>query len=507
MTTAAIDDPAPGLRRWLIVGSTMVGSSIYLFSVTTLAVALPHMQGAFSAAPDQIAWLGTSFIIGTTVVTACSGWISTRFGRKRLFLVSIAGFTVFSILGGLASSLEEMVVYRTIQGMFGAPMFPLGQAITIDAFPRRRLGMANAIYTSGAVLGVLVGPLLGGIMVEQYDWTWAFFLNVPIGVVAFIGVLAFVPEIPHDRERRLDWFGFAALIIAITATQLALNRGQRLDWFSSTEIVLESAVAILAIYVFIVHSFTTRRPFLEPRLFRDRNFVVGLLVISAWGAQIYVPTFLVPLQLQDLGGFPTTMIGLLLTPRGAGMILGGLAIAALTDRLNPTLVFVVGVGSMVVAAWGMSLWDLNFSVWEVTWAFFLQGVGVSVSYVPVSMMAMSTLDHRLRTEGFAVYHTVLNMGSAVGLAGIFFIWARSVQTSHALLTGQVTQYNELFRYGFVPQLWDLTDRGGLMALDAEIWRQAAMISYNNSFYLTAIVTAVMVPLFLLMRKPSGEIEG
>ena len=507
MTLEAVGGPTSAVQRWLAIVSALTGTSMFLYSVAVVAIATPYMQGAFSAAPDQIAWLGTSYLVGTIVVMACSGWLSTRFGRKRLFLVSVGGFTLFSMLGGMAGSLEEMVVYRTAQGMFGAPLLPLGQAITIDYFPPRKQGLGTVTFTIGATMGIVVGPVVGATLVEEFHWGWIFFLNGPLGVTSFIGVWAFVRETPKERDRPLDWFGFMALIVALGAAQLALNRGDRLNWFSSTEIIVECAVGALAVYVFIVHSLTTRRPFLEARLFRNWNYVIGLFIATAWGAQIYLPVFLIPLELQSLGGYPITFVGLLITPRGVGNIVGALIIIGLSDRLDPRYLLVAGVGALMVSAWGMSLWTAEIRPWDVVWTGFLQGVGVGVSFVPVSMLTLSTLEVRLRTEGLAVFHLLLNMGAAAGIAVIFFVWTRSLQTSHEILTGHVTHYSEVFRYSFVPQMWDLTERSGLLAVDAEIWRQAGMIAYNNSFYLTAVISALMLPLTFLMRRPRTDDTG
>lgn len=501
MTVEAMENVPTGLRRWAIVTATLTGSSLFLFSVTIVAIATPYLQGSFSAAPDQIAWLGTSYLIGTTIVTGCSGWISSRFGRKRLFLYSIAGFTLFSLLGGFASSLGEMVVYRTVQGMFGAPLLPLGQAITLDAFPRARQGLANIVFSVGATMGIVVGPVFGSIMIADLSWRWVFFANIPVGLVAWLGVLAFVPEATKDAGRRLDWYGFGALVVALAAGMLALNRGQRLNWFSSTEIVVEAAVALLAVYVFVVHSLTTAKPFIEPRLFRDRNYAVGLVMVLAWGAQIYLPVFLIPIQLQSLAGYPVTFVGLLLTARGIGNVVGALAIVGVSDRIDPRIVFGLGVFFLAIAPWGMSNWSLDIRPWDVVWLGGLQGVGIGMSFVPLTQLALATLDRKLMTEAIALLHLLLNIGAAFGIAMIFYVLSSSIQMNYETLTRHVSPYNEAFHLGFAPKLWDLGERSGLMAMEAEVGRQAAMIAFNNSFYLTAIISALMLPLALLARRP------
>ena len=501
MTVEATDNTPSGLARWMIVISTLTGTSLFLFSVTIVAIATPYLQGSFSAAPDQIAWLGTSYLIGTTIVTGCSGWISSRFGRKRLFLYSIAGFTLFSLLGGFADSLGEMVIYRTFQGMFGAPLLPLGQAITIDSFPRTKRGLATIVFSVGATMGIVVGPVFGGYLIADYSWRWVFFVNIPVGLIAWLGVLVFVPETTKDTGRRLDWYGFGALVIALAAAMLALNRGQRLNWLSSTEIVVEAAVAALAFYIFIVHSLTTAKPFIEPRLFRDRNYVVGLIIVLAWGAQIYLPVFLIPIQLQGLAGFPVTFVGLLLTARGLGNVVGALAIIGISDRVDPRIVFGVGVFFLAAAPWGMSTWSLDIRPWDVVWLGGLQGMGIGMTFVPLTQLALATLDRKLVTEAIALQHLILNIGAAFGIAMIFYVLSSSIQINYETLTRHISPYNEAFHLGFAPKLWDLGERSGLMAMEAEVGRQAAMIAFNNSFYLTALISALMFPLALFARRP------
>jgi DHA2 family multidrug resistance protein len=501
MAEEAAEGVPSGLKRWLIVTATLTGSSLFLFSVTIVAIATPYLQGSFSAAPDQIAWLGTSYLIGTTIVTGCSGWISNRFGRRRLFLYSIAGFTLFSLLGGIAGSLSEMVVYRTFQGMFGAPLLPLGQAITLDAFPRARQGLANIVFSVGATMGIVVGPIFGGILIADISWRWVFFINIPVGLVAWLGVLAFVPESTKDPGRRLDWYGFGTLVVALAAAMLALTRGQRLNWLSSTEVAVEVAVAVLAFYIFVVHSLTTPKPFIEPRLFRDRNYVVGLVMVLAWGAQIYLPVFLIPIQLQSLAGYPVTFVGLLLTARGIGNVVGALAIIGVSDRLDPRIVFGLAVFFLAIAPWGMSNWSLDIRPWDVVWLGGLQGVGIGMSFVPLTQLALATLDRKLMTEAIALLHLLLNIGAAFGIAMIFYVLSSSIQFNYETLTRHISPYNEAFHLGFAPKLWDLGERSGLMAMETEVGRQAAMIAFNNSFYLTALISALMLPLALLARRP------
>lgn len=507
MTDAATSAPPSGLARFLTVASAVMGTIVYVVTLTIIGVALPYMQGTFSAAPDQLAWLVTSFIIGTAVMTAASGWLSTRFGRKRIFVASIAGFTISSVMCGFATGLDEIVIWRTLQGLLGAPLIPLGQAITIDAFPREKQALGTALWGMGAVSGSVVGPYVGGYLVEAYSWPWVFFINLPIGLLALVGAIAFVPETPRDAERRLDWFGFATIMAAIIATQLMLNRGERLGWFGSTEILIETGLAMLALYLLVTHSLTTHRPFLEVRLFLNANFSISLFFIFVYGLLTYLPVFLLPLLLQGLGGYSMTSVGALLGSRGLGVLFGLAVIGLLIARVDARILAGAGFLSLVVSGWGMSLWSMEIRTWDVIWTGFIQGIGAGVTFVPISVLAFSTMPERLRTEGLAFLHLMLNMGTAVGVAAIFNVLSRGIQINHEVMAAHVNPYNDLFRYRFSPEAWDLSEPSGLIALDAEITRQATMIAYNNSFYLIAIVGIVVIPLlFLLRAPPRGEEE-
>lgn len=502
--TEITEPPSPALgaaRRWLALIAAMMGAAVYMLSLTISATAIPHMQGAFSAAPDQIAWMLTSFIIGTTITTACSGWIATRFGRKRVFLLATGGFTVMTVMCGLSTSLGEEVLFRTLQGLFGAPLLPLSQAIAIDSFPPEKRGLAIGFQGFGAVSGGVVGPYFGGVLVEAYGWPWVFFVYVPLGALAFLASWAFVPEIERDRTRPLGWVGFGLLIIGIATFQLMLNRGERLDWFDSPEVVIEGAVAAIAFYAFVLHTIAARQPFFAPQLFRDRNYNIGLLLVFVFGALIFLQMFLVPVLLLEFVGYTMKDVGYLLGWRALGLMASTLAIGPVVDRLDPRLTFVGGFLAMAASAWAMSEWTLDVREGDVAWANFLQGICSGVAYIPIAVMAFSTLPERFRNDGVALFFLMSNLGTATGTAAIFNFVTRSMRINRSVITEHLTVYNQLFQSGGMPRLWNLRTTSGLAAIDAEVVRQAAIIAYTNSFYLIALVTLAVLPLALFVRLP------
>ena len=491
------------MRRWLIALSAVAGTDVYTITQTNVGIALPHMQGAFSAAPDQVAWLVTSFVVGTTIMTVLSGWLSARFGRRELFLFAIAGFVVASIACGASTSLGEAVFWRAMQGVLGAPLIPLGQAITIDAFPQEQQGLGTSVWAIGAMSGTIFGAIGGGMLVEHMSWPWIFWANAPVGMLALLGAWLFVPRVSRDPNRHLDVLGVVALVVGIGALQLVFNRGERLDWFDSGEIAIEAAVAGLALFVFVVHSATTRRPFLPPALFANRNFLVGQAMIFIYGSLVFLPLFILPLLLQQIGGYAETDIGQLLAPRGVGFVLSLLIVGPLMTRLDPRLVYIAGQLALVASGWGLAFGTQTVDPWAVTWTSFVQGIGAGVSFVPVSVMAFATINLRLRTEGLAVFHLVLNIGTTVGVAAIFNVLTRDLQSNRAVLSYFINPYNKVLGLAGTPELWDIGEQGGLAALNAEVGRQAAVIAYNDTFFLIGVVAFAAMPLCLLL-KPAGR---
>ena len=487
--------------RWLAFIAACLGSASYVMALTTSGTALPYMQGAFSAAPDQMSWMLTSFIIGTTIVTACTGWISMRFGRKRIHMISLAGFTIASLLCGLSSSLYEAVIYRVLQGMFGAPLLPLGQAIGTDLFPPEKQGFVISALAVGAASGAVIGPYVGGVLVELYGWPWVFFIIVPLGTIAFAAAWLFTRDTPSDARQRMSWTGFGLFSITICAFQLALNRGERLEWFESPEIVVEVAVACFAFYAFIAHTILARRPFFDRGLFLDRNYAIGSFLVFIYGALNFLQLFLVPVLLQSLAGYTIAEAGYLLGWRAAGLVLISLAFSPVADKVSPRTAFIGGFLCMFISAWSMSQWTTDVRHMDVAWTLFLQGACSAISYIPIAVMTFATLPQRLKDEGTAVFYLMSTLGTATGTAIIYNVLSRSSKVNQDALGAQLSAYSAAFRQSIVPPFFDPGLPGGLATVSAEIAKQSAMIAYNNCFYLIALVTLATIPFALIVRLP------
>jgi MFS transporter, DHA2 family, multidrug resistance protein len=304
MTAAGLPAPKRGLQRAMLTICAMTATIMQALDTTVANVALPYMQGSLSASLDQVNWILTSYIVASAILTAPVGWLAGRFGRKALFVVCTAGFTFASLLCGLAQSIEQMVLFRLLQGMFGAGLIPLSQAVMLDSYSIEERGQAMAIWGMGIMLGPIMGPTLGGWLTETYNWRWVFLINLPIGVVTVVGLLFVMHESERRREMRFDWFGFIALAVGIGALQLMVDRGQQLGWFDSTEIVIELVVAIVGFYYFFAHSLTTPEPFVRFELFRDRNFVGGCLFMVVLGMTVFATMTLSALFLQIVLGYP-----------------------------------------------------------------------------------------------------------------------------------------------------------------------------------------------------------
>lgn len=505
MAPAAPLSDLSAFRRYGILVTLTAATALVAMTITVANTSLPQIQGSLSATQDQIALVVTFNLVATAVGTPATGWLAGRFGRRRVMIVGVSGFTASTLFCGLSASLGELMAWRIGQGLFGAPLIPLSQAIILASFPQRQHGMVTAVFGLGVCVGPIVALLGGGYLSELYNWRWVFFMMVPGGLACLFGVLYFVRGRDPAAEARLDWTGFLALSFAIAAFQFMLDRGERNDWFSSTEIVLEATVAAITFWVFLAHVLTADRPFLNPRLLLDRNYAVGLLLTLVFGALNFTPMTLLPPLLQNLQGYPDSVIGFLLSMRGVGTFLG-FVVMMFANRTDPRPWLYVGFGVQAVAGWQMAQFDINVTTWEVAVSSLLQGVGVGLLWVPLTLITFRTLNPAFLPEGTAVFHLLRNMGSSVHISLSVALALRMTKVNYAGMTEHVSPYNEALLYPWTMGAFTTESARGLATLGREVQRQAAMIGYIDAFYFYAVTAAAALPLILLVRwrpRPRG----
>ena len=487
-------------NRAAITASIMLATFMQGVDTTITNVALPHMQGSLSASQDQIAWVVTSYIVAAAIMTPLTGWLAGRFGIKYVFLISVAGFTVASALCGLAASLLQLVIYRLLQGVCGAALVPLSQAVLFQINPPERHAKAMAVWGMGVILGPIIGPALGGWLTDYYNWRWVFYINLPVGVLASLGILIFIRETRHGHREAFDFFGFAALSLAIGALQMLLDRGELKDWFGSPEIWVEATIAGLALYLFIVHTATTgERSFLNRELLHDSNCMVGTLLMFLIGIPLYGTMTLLPLMLQNLMNYPVVTTGLVTAPRGIGTMVAMFVVARLVGRVDIRLIILTGLLVTVTSLWQMTGFSLQMGMSPIIVSGVLQGFGLGFVFTPLSVITFSTLPRHIMTQGTAIFSLMRNIGGSIGISIVVALLAENTQTVHSRLIENLRPDNPLAHHLAAP--YSLSTATGIAALNAEATRQAAMVAYLDDFKLMMMIVLAAAPLLLLLRRP------
>lgn len=496
------------LNRPLITLSIMLATIMQTLDSTIANVALPHMQGSLSASQDQIAWVLTAYIVAAAIATPLTGWLVDRFGQKNVFLASIAGFTAASVLCGISNSLAEIVASRLLQGVFGAALVPLSQVVLMDINTKEKQGSAMAIWGVGVMVGPILGPTLGGWLTDSYNWRWVFFINVPIGLLAAYGVGRFIRAVPGSRRQRFDVFGFATLSMAIGALQLLLDRGQQNDWFSSTETWIEIVALIVAVTYFVAHSMMrpADKSFVDFRLFKNQNYVGGVLFIFILGLVLYATRALVPTMLETLLGYPVATTGLVTAPAGLGTMLIMLVVGRLIGKVDVRLMLFAGFSINALSLWQMAHYSLDLSQSDIVWPGVLQGIGMGLVFVPLSAATFATLSPEMRAQGTALYSLVRNIGSSIGISLVQTMLVRNTVIAHAHLVERVTTSSSAWNNPAIAKAYDLSSLAGTAFLDSTVTQQAAMIGYIDDFWLMLFLTLAVLPLLVLIR-PSGRRSG
>lgn len=486
-------------HRGAITICVMLATIMQALDTTIANVALPYMQSSLSAGQDQINLVLTSYIVASAVMMPATGWLSTRLGRKNLFIVSVVGFTVASVLCGMAMSLGQMVAYRLLQGVFGSTLVPLSQAVLLDEYPREKHGSAMALWGVGVMVGPILGPTLGGWLTETYNWRWVFYINVPVGILTVVGLSAYLHRTKPQRGLYFDWVGFLSLVLAIGSLQMMLDRGEQLQWFDSPEIVIEAALSALGAYLFIAHSMTTDRPFLDSRLIRDRNFVTGLVFIFVVGVILLATLALLTPFLQTLLNYPVMTAGLLLAPRGVGTMLAMMIVGRLVNRVDPRLLLALGLLLTALALWQMCGFSLEVTQRMIVISGVTQGLGLGFLFVPLSTITFATLPADLRTAGTGLYSLSRNLGSSIGISVVIFLLGQFTSKSHASLAEFVNPFRSAVQQ--LPTQLDLSTDAGRALVDALVTKQAYLLAFLADFKVMLAVALGALPLVLVMKRP------
>jgi MFS transporter, DHA2 family, multidrug resistance protein len=489
-------------KRALVTVCLMVATLMQALDSTIANVALPYMQGSLSATADQITWVLTSYIIAAAIMTAPVGWLSARFGRKNFFLVCLIGFTVTSMMCGAAQSLTQMVLFRLLQGIFGAALVPLSQAVMLDIYPAEQRGSAMAVWGMGVMVGPILGPTLGGYLTDMYDWRWVFYVNLPFGVLATTGLALLMPRAARNTGLKFDWTGFGALALGIGALQLMLDRGQDQDWFGSNEIITECVLAGLGIYLFLVHTLLAEKPMITPSIFRDVNFTMSLVMMFAVGMVLLASSALLAPYLQTLGGYPVSDAGLVMASRGAGTMVAMMVVGRIGTRVDPRKMMALGILILSWSLWAMTKWTPDVAEGHIITVIVVQGVGMGLVFVPMQVVAFTTLAPVLRTEGAGLLSLFRNVGSAIGVSVTSSLLAHNIQVLHSQLASNLTPFNRVLQQGGpAGALINPHTARGAQLLDLMVNHQAQIIAYVDDFKMMMLTTLPTLALLFLMRRP------
>ncbi|QQS10692.1 MAG: DHA2 family efflux MFS transporter permease subunit [Rhodospirillales bacterium] len=506
-TPPAAAAPAAGdaitARQWLILLSVQFTTILFGLTATSVTVILPQLKGAFSATQDQISWVLTFNLVATAVATPLTGWLAARLGWRTLMICSVTGFTVASMLCGMTSSLDTLLFLRVVQGAFGAPIFPMGQTVLLASFERRQHPFIIMMWGVGGVMGPILGPTFGGVVTDLLGWRWTFLLILPLGVASAALVMAALNDQERGTARRFDLTGYMFLGVAIAATQLMFDRGQREDWFDSPEIVIECALAAVFLAMFVIHMNTARDPLFEAGVFADRNFAVGTAVALVMGMLQYTTMVLFPPLLQELRGYPETIIGYLLATRGLGNLMSFLIVAQLT-RHAPRACLCAGLLIQAGAGWWMCALDINMTTADVLWTNMLHGFGFGLAYTPMAVLAFSTMPVKQLTQGNSVFALIRMLGGSFYISMTLLVLVHTTAAAGVNLSTTVTVFSAEAVAPWTAAYGAFGGTAPYERMAAELHRQASMIGYINAFALMTIVPVVAAPLaFLFARRRAG----
>ena len=499
-------DGEVGRNRGIITVLVILAAMMQTLDTTIVNVALPYMQGSLAASQDQIDWVLTSYITAAAIMTPPTGFLADRYGVKRLLIVSVAGFTLASMLCGMAQSLTQIVGYRVLQGAFGAAMIPLAQTILLTIYPKERQGFAMALFGIGVVVGPVLGPVLGGWLTENYTWRYVFYINGPLGIAALLGMIAVLPDSTRGGAvQKLNWFGFITLGIAIAGFQIMLDRGEIKDWFGSSEIVIETLVAAAAFYLFLVDTFTAKQPFVRPALFRDRNFTAGVLFSAVAFVTLYASLALQPPYLQGLMNYPVLTAGLVMGPRGLGTLAATIFVGRLVGKLDTRLLLGIGLALSGFSFYVMTGLTPDVSMPAIIVAGLIQGAGFGFLFVPMSTVTLSTLAPEQRAEGASIFSLSRSLGSSVGISIFNALLTTNTEINHADISANVTAVNRAFDNANVTQFLSPYTAAGRAALDALVTQQAQIVAFIDDYKLLLIATIALFALLLIFKKSSAPI--
>jgi DHA2 family multidrug resistance protein len=487
-------------QRALIILTIVLSTTIYAGSVLISSALLPQLQGALSATQDEVSWVMTFNIVATAVATPATGWLADRLGARATMIWAALLFGVSTFMCGASNSLEELIFWRIVQGAAGAPLVPLGQTILLDSSPRSQHAAVMSIFGMSNMIGPSLGPMFAGEIAESFGWRWGFWMILPVAVASVILSWVALPKSEPRQGARLDWLGFITLSAGIAAGQLVFSRGQRLDWFDSSEILLATFFGILMIYIFCVHSLTAERPFVRLSLLTDRNYALGLLLVTLFGMLNFAIIVLLPPLLQQHAGFPESAIGEIIGARGIGSAIGFL-VAMPMARLDPRLSLSIGVLVQVATGLWLMSFDLNVALSTLILCNVLQGVSIGVSWVPLTVITFWTLRPEFRAEAMSVFHLLRNFGSSLFISIAVAEIVRTSYVNYARMAEFASPYNRVLEMPWAMGNWSVDTAAGLAKLSGEITRQATLIGYTNAWWLYTLAAAASLPIVLLARLP------
>jgi DHA2 family multidrug resistance protein len=497
----------PGLRRNMVTICAMTATIMQALDTTIANVALPYMQGTLSASQDQINWVLTSYIVAAAIMTAPVGWIANRFGRKRIFILCSGGFTIASVMCGLAQDINQMVLFRLLQGVFGAALVPLSQAVMLDSYALHERAKAMAIWGMGVMMGPIMGPSLGAWLTETYSWHWVFFVNLPFGIFTVLGLVIFMDETKKNLELRFDWFGFTALAVAIGSLQLALDRGEQLGWLESNEILAEFIISVVGFYYFFAHSFTTSKPFIQFALFRDKNFIGGCVFMAVMGLVLFSTMALSSPFLQNVIGYPIITAGVLLATRGCGTFVAMMLVGRAMRYVEARNLIISGLSITGFSLFYMTGWTDQTGGTEIVVISVLQGFGFGLVFVPLSTVAFLTLPNDLRTDGTSMLTLMRNVASSVGISIVISQLTEGSRRVYANLSEHINPFNHAMQMPNVRGMIDMSTDSGRAMADVMVKTQAQIIAFSHDYQLVMLFILASIPLTIMIGSTKATLRA